>query len=282
MIKKIIHEIMEFHEHLAEQEYSEGTIQKYLRDAQRFCRWMERQPEDVGLKEAAIAWKERLQAQDYAPVTVNSMLSALNNFLSFIGRADCRVKFLRIQRRMFRPEERNLTKEEFSRLRQAAREEKNIRLELLMETIAGAGIRVSEVKYMTVEAARQGRAVISLKGKIRTILISKKLCRRLLIYAKKRNIRSGEIFRTRSGKGMSRKQIWREMKRLCAVAGVRPEKVFPHNLRHLFATAFYELSQDIVRLADVMGHSSLDTTRIYLQTTGEEHLRLLDHMRLSF
>lgn len=208
------------------------------------------------------------------------MLAALNGFFRFLGWEECRVKFLKIQRKPFRDPGRELSRAEYQRLIFTAQKRGQDRLALLLEAIGGTGIRVSEVRYLTVEAARAGRAEISLKGKIRTILIPGKLCRKLLKYAKKRKIASGEIFLTGSGKGLSRKQIWAEMKRLCKWAGVEESKVFPHNLRHLFATVFYKASRDIVKLADVLGHSSIETTRIYLISTGAEHARQLERLGL--
>ena len=190
------------------------------------------------------------------------------------------MKFLKIQRRLFRDAGRELSRAEYERLVETAANLSRPRLALLMEAICGTGVRVSEVRYLTVEAVQAGRADISLKGKIRTILIPNKLCRKLLKYARKQKITSGEIFLTRSGKGMSRRQIWAEMKSLCERAGVEPSKVFPHNLRHVFAAAFYKSCKDIVRLADVLGHSSVETTRIYLLTTGVEHAQMLERLGL--
>ena len=181
---------------------------------------------------------------------------------------------------MFRDDSRDLTRADYDALTAAARGQGKERLALLMEAVCATGIRVSEVKYLTVEAARAGRAEISLKGKIRTILIPSKLCRKLLKYAKQQKTASGEIFLTRNGTPLSRRQIWAEMKRLCGAAGVAPSKVFPHNFRHLFATAFYRICRDIVKLADVLGHSSIETTRIYLLTSGAEHQRQLDRLGL--
>ena len=185
-----------------------------------------------------------------------------------------------MQRRLFRDPRRDLSREEYLRLLTAARETGQERLELLMEAVCSTGIRVSEVPCLTVEAARSGRAVIRLKGKIRTVLLPGKLCRKLLKYAQRQKNASGEIFLTRGGKRLSRKQIWREMKALCARAGVEPSKVFPHNLRHLFAVTFYRVCRDVVKLADLLGHSSVETTRIYLLTTGDEHAKYLDRLRL--
>ena len=263
--------------YLHTEERSPGTVEKYLRDVQAFARWLDGRPVT---RELAAGWKEYLHSQGYAPVTINAMLAALNSLLRFLGREDCRVKFLKIQRRLFREAGRELTRPEYERLLMAARERGQDRLALLMETICATGIRVSEVRYLTVEAARRGRAEIALKGKIRTILIPNKLCRKLLKYAGKHKTVSGEIFLTRNGTSMSRRQIWAELKQLCQYAGVESTKVFPHNLRHLFATTFYKVCKDIARLADVLGHSSIETTRIYLLTSGREHARQLDRLGL--
>ena len=204
----------------------------------------------------------------------------MNQFFTFLGWEDCRVKALKIQRKLFRDDRRELTREEYERLLDAARGLDRERLALLLETICATGIRVSEVKYITVEAARAGRAEVSLKGKLRTILLPGKLCRKLKKYARAQKIASGEIFLTRSGRSLSRRQIWAEMKRLCKAAGVAPSKVFPHNLRHLFARTFYKVCRDVVKLADVLGHSSIETTRIYLISTGAEHMKILSRMHL--
>ena len=204
----------------------------------------------------------------------------MNKFLKFLDRKECCVKYLRIQRRLFRGTDRELTRADYIRLLETANDMGKTRLALLMETICATGVRVSEVRYITVEAVREGRAEISLKGKVRTILIPGKLCRKLQKYAKKQKIVSGEIFLTRNGKGLSRRQIWAEMKGLCVRADVAFSKVFPHNLRHLFAQAFYRVCRDVVKLADVLGHSSIETTRIYLISTGEEHARQLERLGL--
>ena len=258
-------------------ERSEGTIEKYLRDVRKFFCWLA----DKTLEKGQVcAWRTTLLADGYAPETVNSMIVALNRFLHFIGRSDCPVHTLRIQRKLFRRQERELTRTEYERLVQTAERKGQERLSLLLEAITATGIRVSEVKYLTVEAARAGRAEVALKGKIRVILLPNKLCRKLLRYAKKQKTASGEIFLTRNGKSLSRRQIWSEMKNLCKFAGVEASKVFPHNLRHLFATIFYRACKDIAKLADVLGHSSIETTRIYLVTSGTEHARQLAHLRL--
>ena len=266
-----------FERHLRLEEREPGTIEKYLRDIRAFAVWLEGKPLD---KEAAVAWKEHLLASGYAPSTINSMLVALNRFFRFQRRDELRVKTIRVQRRIFRSRDRELTKEEYVRLLETAHALGRERLALLMETICATGIRVSEVKYITVEAAQAGRAEIALKGKIRTILLPGRLRRKLLKYAKKQKTGSGEIFLTRTAKGMSRRQIWAEMKAICKKAGVASSKVFPHNLRHLFARTFYKVCRDVVQLADVLGHSSVETTRIYLASTGDEYVRRMDRLGL--
>lgn len=269
--------LKEYKDHLSEEERSASTVEKYLRDVGEFVQWLE-----GGLvsKQTMIAWKSALLAKDLAPATVNTKLCAVNSLMRFLGWNECKVKLLRIQRRIFRDQARSLSKAEYLRLLDAARSQGKLRLELLMETICSTGIRVSEVQYLTVEAVRMGKAVIDLKGKIRVILLPGKLCRKLKKYAEKQKIVSGEIFLARDGTSLSRKQIWREMKQLCEAAGVTPSKVFPHNLRHLFAVIFYQVCRDIVKLADVLGHSSIETTRIYLRSTGSEHTRYLEQLHL--
>nr|WP_326183674.1 tyrosine-type recombinase/integrase [uncultured Oscillibacter sp.] len=263
--------------HLKEEECAPGTMEKYLRNVWVFALWLDGRSVT---KEALTGWKEYLLSQNYAPSTINGTLAALNGLFHFLGWEELRAKFLKIQRRMFRDSSRDLTRSDYDALITTARERGQDRLALLIEAICATGIRVSEVKYLTVEAAQRGRAEITLKGKIRTILIPAKLCRKLLKYAKKNKTVSSEIFLTRNGKPLTRRQIWAEMKALCKYAGVEPSKVFPHNLRHLFATAFYRACKDIAKLADVLGHSSIETTRIYLLTSGAEHQRQLDRLGL--
>ena len=263
--------------HLRQEEKSTTTIDKYLRDIRAFTRWLDGR--EIA-RELTSEWKACLVTRGYAPTSINAMLSALNSLLEFLGLKDCRVKFLRLQRKLFREADRELTRADYRRLLAAARNQGRDRLELLMETIGATGIRVSEVRYITVEAAARGRAEVSLKGKIRVILLPGKLCRKLLKYAKKQKTASGAIFRTKSGKELGRRQIWAEMKSLCRTAGVSPGKVFPHNLRHLFARVFYRACKDLARLADVLGHSSIETTRVYLVTTGAEHARALERLGL--
>lgn len=263
--------------HLRELEYAPGSMEKYLRDLSAFEQWLAGRPVS---QESLVAWKERLRTQGCCPATVNAKLSALNRFFAFQGWTGLRARYYRVQRRFFRSGERELTKEDYSRLLSTAEDLGKTRLSLLMETICATGVRVSEVRYITLEALRAGRAEISLKGKVRTILIPGKLCRKLERYAKKQGITAGEIFLTRRGKGLSRRQIWAEMKALCARAGVAASKVFPHNLRHLFARTFYRVCRDVVQLADVLGHSSIETTRIYLISTGVSHTRHLERLGL--
>ena len=266
-----------YRQYLHEEERASGTIEKYVRDVKRFATWLDGR---CVTKEMTAEWKEHLLTLNYCPSTINSMLASVHGFYQFAGWENCRTRFLRIQRQIFREQKKELGKTDYKRLISTAKSKKQDRLAMIIETIGATGIRVSELKYLTVEAVRQGQAVVSMKGKIRTILLPGKLIQKLLAYAKKKKITSGEIFLTRNGTSVSRKQIWAEMKRLCKAAGVAATKVFPHNLRHLFARIFYKSSKDIVRLADVLGHSSIETTRIYLVTSGLEYQAWLDQLRL--
>lgn len=272
-----VQQIAAFESYLKREERSAGTIENYLRRVREFTAWLNGEEVD---KERAGAWKLHLMSMGRSSGTINGALVAVNQFFKFLGWQECVVKGLRIQRKLFRDDRRELTRNEYERLLAAAHGLGRERLALLMETICATGIRVSEVRYITVEAVASGRAEISLKGKLRTILIPGKLCRKLKKYVKQQKIASGEVFLTRSGKGMSRKQIWAEMKAVCRKAEVAPSKVFPHNLRHLFARIFYQVCRDVVKLADVLGHSSIETTRIYLSSTGAEHARQLDRLGL--
>lgn len=270
-------QLQAFRQRLVWEEKSPATIEKYLRDAADFTAWLDGR---AASKAAAGAWKAALLEAKLAPATINVKLAAVNRFLVFLGWPAFRVKPLRIQRRLFRDDSRELTRPEYLRLLETARTQGRERLALLLETICGTGIRVSEVRYVTVEAVYRGRAEISLKGKIRTILLPGKLCRKLLKYARKQKIASGEIFLTRNEKGISRRQIWAEMKALCDKAGVAPSKVFPHNLRHLFARTYYSLEKDLSRLADILGHSSVATTRLYTAESGRIHARQMARVGL--
>ena len=269
--------LISFKQQLRSEEREQSTIEKYMRELKLLGAWLVERPVTA---EIVSGWKNYLRTAGYKPETVNGKLSAVNKFLSCMGWGECCVKYLKIQRRLFRSTGRELTKDEYTRLVETAQSLGKTRLALLIETICATGIRVSEVKYITAEALRAGRADISLKGKIRTVLLPGKLCRKLQKYAKKQKITSGEVFLTRSGKGISRRQIWAGMKALCKQARVAPSKVFPHNLRHLFARTFYQASRDVAKLADVLGHSSIETTRIYLISTGAEHVRQLDRLGL--
>lgn len=270
-------QIEAYTQYLRMEEKSTATMEKYLRGVCAFASWLDGREIT---KELTANWKAHLASRNYAPTTVNTMLSALNSLLEFLGLQECRVKFLKIQRRLFRDADRELTKDDYQRLLNTAHKLGRERLGLLVKTIGATGIRVSEVQYITVEAVQQGKAEIALKGKIRTILLPGKLRRKLLKYAKKQKTASGAIFRTKSGKELGRRQIWAEMKGLCKHAGVEPGKVFPHNLWHLFATVFYRACRDIAKLADLLGHSSIETTRIYLVASGTEHRRELDRLGL--
>lgn len=268
--------INDFSRWLLAEEREKGTIEKYTRDLRKLSAWL---GDRAISKENLVSWKEQLVEDGYEAVTVNSMLAVANTYCRYIG-LNIKVKFLRIQRKLFRDESKELAKAEYERLIAAAKKKGNHRLALLIETIGATGIRVSEVQYILVEAVKAGRTQVSLKGKIRDILLPGKLCRKLLKYAKKQKIASGEIFITKSGKSVSRQQIWAEMKALCKEAGVEESKVFPHNLRHLFARVFYKATRDVAKLADILGHCSIETTRIYLLSTGAEHVRQLEELGL--
>ncbi len=263
--------------HLMEEERSPATLEKYSRDLRAFYDFL---PRGKAVdKKMVLDYKQRL-ITSYAPASVNAMLASVNGLLRFYNWYECRVKPLKIQRDAFQQPDKELTKEEYLRLIETAQAQGKEKIALLLQSVGATGVRASEVQYITVEAARRGRAVLHLKGKVRTILLPKQLCRSLLDYAKTQKIRSGQVFLTRNGRCMNRKEIWAAFKRLCAQAGVAAGKVFPHNLRHLFARAFYAVRQDLAKLADVLGHSSVETTRIYLISTWEEHVQYLDKMQL--
>ena len=266
-----------FYEYLLEEERSSGTIEKYIRDVRLLQSWL---GSDPVTKENAARWKQELLQSGRAPSTVNSMLAAANTYFRFMGWDELKLKSIRLQRRFFRENERELTKAEYQLLMETAKKRGDERLALLMETICATGIRVSEVPYITTDAIKKGRARISMKGKLRTILIPAQLCRKLRKYATKHRIGRGEIFLTKNGTRLERKQIWAQMKALCKYAGIERNKVFPHNLRHLFARCFYRISHDISSLADVLGHSSIETTRIYLISTESEHIKKIAHLGL--
>ncbi len=269
--------IRNYGEYLYREERANSTMKKYLQNLYDFFEWTE--GSDI-TKSLVSSWKRHLLSIGRAAASINSALAALHGFFTFMGWEDCKVKYLKVQRRIFRDASKDLNRNEYSRLVSCALRTRKHRLALIMETICATGIRVSEVKYITMEAVKRGRADIALKGKIRSILIPNKLAYKLQKYAKKQKIASGEIFLTASGSSISRRQIWSEMKSLCRAAGVDESKVFPHNLRHLFARTFYKVYRDIVRLADVLGHSSIETTRIYLVTTGTEYAEQMNRLGL--
>ena len=268
-------DIEQFHAYLQEEEKSRATMEKYLRDVEAFSAFIDGREVT---RELVRAWKESLVEGGYAAASINSMLASVNSLLRFLGWEDCKVKNLKTQRRTYCPEEKELTRAEYLRLLEAAKNQPQ--LKLIMETLCATGARVSELRHFTVEAVRSGQVEISCKGKIRTILLPGKLKKLLLAFAKRAGIRSGAIFLNRNGEPLSRSTIWARMKKLCAAAGVAAGKVFPHNLRKLFARVFYKVERDIAKLADVLGHSSINTTRIYIMTSGAEHRRQLDRLGL--
>ncbi len=265
-----------YEKQLNSEEKSSNTVEKYMRDIRCFKEFVKDRPID---KAMVIEYKGYLE-EKYAITSANSMIAALNSFLRFVGWENCCVKQFKVQKKTYCSEETELTKAEYLSLVRTAENKKNERLSLLIQTICGTGIRVSEVSFITVEAAKCGEAIVSCKGKTRTIFIVSALQKKLLRYAKEQGIHTGMIFVTKKGKALNRSNIWKEMKDLCKQAGVSPNKVFPHNLRHLFARTFYGIEKDIAKLADILGHSSIDTTRIYIISTGAEHRRRMENMRL--
>ena len=268
--------VAEFKEHLILEERSTATIEKYIRDVKAFSVYTQG---GAVTKEIVIAYKKHLQ-KNYAVRSVNSMLASINSLFAFLNWFDLRVKSLKLQQQVFCSEEKELTKAEYKRLCQAAKQKKNERLNLIIQTICATGIRVSELQYITVEAVKCGEAVVNCKAKTRSVFIVKELKQKLLRYAAEQGIKRGMIFVTKSGKPINRTNIWREMKALCKDANVNPQKVFPHNLRHLFARTFYGIEKDIAKLADILGHSSINTTRIYIISTGTEHRKRMENMQL--
>lgn len=268
--------IENFRKNLELQEKSTSTIEKYIRDVKAFSVYAENA---AITKEKVIAYKKYL-GNNYAVRSVNSMLASINSLFSFLGWHDLRVKSLKLQQQVFCPEEKELTKAEYARLCKTAERKHNERLNLILQTICGTGIRVSELQFITVEAVKNGEAIVNCKAKTRAVFIVKELKQKLLRYAAEQNIKSGMIFVTRTGKPISRTNIWREMKDLCEEANVNPKKVFPHNLRHLFARVFYGIEKDIAKLADILGHSSINTTRVYIISTGTEHRKRMENMHL--
>lgn len=266
-----------FERMLIEEEKCASTRKKYVRDVKALLAYLG-EPGCV-TKAAVIAYKQHL-TERYAVATVNAMLASINSFFKKMSWYDCVVKSLRVQQAAFRPPERELTKAEYYRLLQTAKAQGNERLYLLMQTLCGTGIRISELPFITVEAVTAGRARVTLKGKTRAILLPAALCRELRRYTRARRIRTGSVFVTRGGRPVDRSNVFREMKAICTEAGVDPRKVFPHNLRHLFACTYYQAEKDISHLADLLGHSSINTTRIYLMKSSAEQARQLEHLGL--
>ena len=279
-MKRIIKEKMlgRYVAYLKKEEKSEATISKYLCDLKKLVAYMDGREVD---KERMLSYKDKLLNQDgYKVSSINSFLVAANGFFAFMGWLDLKVKTYRVQQETFCPENKCLSKEEYYRLVKAAKETGKIRLAMILQTICAMGIRVSELGAVTVEAVRNNSVTIYNKGKIRTVFFPDELRKELLYYISRNGIQKGPVFCTASGKAVNRSNIWREMKSLCKKAGVDEDKVFPHNLRHLFATVFYEMKKDIAKLADVLGHSNIETTRLYIKTTGREHRKQLNQMKL--
>lgn len=268
--------IQRFRDYLIAEEKSENTQQKYLHDVTAFAAWLGTRTTD---KQAVLEYKQLLIRQ-YAPASVNAALSSLNCFFAFLEWYDCRVKTLKIQKQIFANREKELTKMEYERLLSAAKQHKNQRLYYLMQTVCSTGIRISELRFITVQAVKAGQALIDCKGKMRLVILPHQLCRLLRVYIAERHIKSGSVFVSKNGKPLDRSNIWSDMKKLCAAAGVPEAKVFPHNLRHLFARTYYSMQKDVVRLADILGHSSINTTRIYTMETGDTHRKQLQKLGL--
>ena len=275
-MKIIFDQIKEYKTHLINEEKCKATIEKYIRDITVFYEWLSGRELT---KELALEYKVQLM-ENYAPTSINSILASLNSFFDHNGWHEIKLKNLKIQRRIFCQSEKELTKGEYEKLLQAAKDKKNERIYLVMQTICATGIRVSELSYITAEAVKCGQTQVKLKGKIRMIILNKDLCRVLKKYMQEQGITQGCVFVTRNGKPLDRHGIWKAMKDLCESAGVSKEKVFPHALRHLFAKTYYSLQKDIVRLADILGHSSINTTRLYTIENGDEHRRQMERIGL--
>ena len=276
MMRITINMINRYKEYLMNEEKSNVTIEKYARDIRTFYTWMEGRELTKSL---VLAYKEAL-IEKYSPASVNSVIAALNGFFEYNEWFGLKVKSLKLQKAIFTQSEKELTKQEYERLLYAAKQKKNERLYLIMQTICSTGIRVSELKYITVDAVHKGQTQVKLKGKIRVVMLPKELCQLLRKYIRERKITSGSVFVTRKGHPIDRHSIWKAMKQLCESAGVPKEKVFPHNLRHLFARTYYTLQKDIVRLADILGHSNVNTTRIYTIENGEVHRMQMNKLGL--
>ncbi|MBQ8759226.1 MAG: tyrosine-type recombinase/integrase [Clostridia bacterium] len=270
--------INEFKVFLANEEKSCATIEKYTRDVCAFFKWLGKE----NLCKATVLNYKSYLIEHYKPASVNSILSSLNSFFDYNKWYECKVKSLKIQKQIFASKDRELSREEYERLIMTAKSIKNERLCMLMQTICASGIRVSELQFITKESVYAGKEVINCKGKFRIILLPEKLCKMLAKYIKKNHILSGPVFVSKSGKPLDRSNIWSDMKKLCELAGVSKKKVFPHNLRHLFARTFYSLQKDIVRLADILGHSSINTTRNYTMETVEIHRKQIEQLNFVY
>lgn len=276
-MRKITNELIHsFKECLIEEEKSENTIEKYIRDISFFMVWLRGQEVT---KILALEYKQEL-CEKYAPASVNSILSSLNAFFTYNEWYDCKVKTLKIQKQIFASKDKELTKTEYEKLLVAAKQKKNQRLYFLMQTICSTGIRVSELRFITVESVKKGQAYINCKGKMRVVILTNQLCKMLKGYIRENKIISGSVFVTKTGKPLDRSNIWSDLKKLCESAGVDKSKVFPHNFRHLFARTYYALQKDIVRLTDILGHSNVNTTRIYTMESGEIHRRQIQKLGL--
>lgn len=271
-----LEKIKKYRDYLISEEKGKATIEKYIRDITKFYEWSDGRKLT---KTTVLDYKNKLM-EEYSPVTVNSIIASLNSFFKYNEWFELRVKNLKLQRAVFSRSDRELTKQEYERLLFAAKSKRNEKLYLIMQTICSTGIRVSELKYITVESLKLGQAQVKLKGKIRTVILTRELCKILRAYTKNENITEGCIFITRNGNPVDRHSIWKAMKKLCEDAGVEKEKVFPHNLRHLFARTFYSIQKDIVRLADILGHSSINTTRIYTIENGDIHRQQMHRLGL--
>lgn len=268
--------INKFKEYLTNEEKSKATIEKYIRDLTTFAAWLGK----TELSKAKMLEYKEYLIEVYAPASVNSIISSLNSFFDYIGQYALKVKTLKIQRQIFARKDKELTKAEYERLLSAAKSKGNRKLYLLMQTICACGIRVSELRYISIESLQKGQAVINMKGKMRTIIIPRNLCKILKKYAVEQKISSGSVFITKTGRPLDRTNIWKLMKSLCDKANVNKNKVFPHNLRHLFARTYYSIEKDIARLADILGHSSIETTRIYTMESGDIHRRQIQKLGL--
>ena len=269
--------IEQYIQHLIQEEKSNATLEKYQRDLTAFLHFV---GESEVSKEMTIAYKQKLITSGYAERSINSMLAAINSFFAYLGWYECRVKALKLSPEIYRPEEKELTQKEYERLVNTAMKQGKEQLAMILQTICGTGIRISELQFITVEAVKRGEAKVKCKGKVRKVFIVAALKQQLQRYIQKHQLKSGAIFLSKRGKPMNRTTVWREMKSLCKAARVNPTKVFPHNLRHLFARVFYKLEKDIAKLADILGHSSINTTRIYIISTGREHQRKMEKMGL--